>query len=158
MEHCLKYIYSYYLKFLLCAISAMGNIQAKENINRFFSLLTIKALERIILNFTANFLCLPIKISISVLVTSIQTPWQACCDPSPYMTASTQNSWLAPEQMLSHLLLCVLGCADDLPLPCSVNTLSALRTPLCFPSSLTKIRCCIPAPASCLLLPQDITL
>lgn len=75
---------------------------------------------------------------------SIQTPWQAHCDPSLYMTASTQNSWLAhsgaPEQMLSHLLLCVLGCADDLPLHCSVNTLPTLRTRFCFPSSLRKIK------------------
>lgn len=64
-----KYTYSYYLKFLLyfCPISTVGNIQANENVNRLFSLLTYKALERIILNFPAIFLCPPTKISISVL-------------------------------------------------------------------------------------------
>lgn len=156
---------SYYLKFLLyfCPISTTWNIQANENVNRFFSLLTYKALERITRNFTAVFLCPPTKKPSLCLITSIQNPWHAHCDPSPCMTASTQNSWLAhsgaPEQMLSHLLWCVLGCADDLPLHCSVNTLPTLRTPFCFHSSLRKVkRCCVPAPASCLLLPQDITL
>lgn len=60
---------SYYLKFLLyfCPISTTWNIQANENVNRFFSLLTYKALERITRNFTAVFLCPPTKITISVL-------------------------------------------------------------------------------------------
>lgn len=44
----------------------------------------------------------------------------------------------APEQMLSRLPVCVLGLADDLPLDCSGNTFSTLRTPSCFPSRLRE--------------------
>lgn len=54
--------------------------------------------------------------------------------------------------MLSHLPLCVLGCADDIPWHCSGNTFHTLRTPLCFPNSLTKYKKMLYT-SSCQLLP-----
>lgn len=82
--------------------------------------------------------------------------WLAYCYPSPCLIASIQDCWLAlsgsPEQMLSHLPLCVLGCADDIPWHCPGNTFHTLRTPLCFPNSLTKNKKMLYT-SSCQLLP-----
>lgn len=90
--------------------------------SRFFSLFPLKAVEgnTILLLFTH----------------ALQSK-----HPPPWPIPSTQDSLApcgAPEQMLNHLLLCVLGLADDLPLDCSGNTSPTLRTPFCFPSRLRE--------------------